>query len=141
MLRPWMLRLGSVMLLATAISCGNGMEKLTGKITVGGEPPPPELGGAVSFFPQAGASAMAPLREDGTFEMTTGSQKGLKPGEYQVAIGTWFGNLPMTPSPTHPSWTHKKYAKRQTSGLTITVPVEGNHIEWDLDPDDGKPVR
>lgn len=139
--RAWMLCCVAFGLVAALTGCGNDMEQLTGKITVGGEPPPPELDGAVSFFPAAGAPAMSPLKPDGTFEMKTGSQSGLKPGTYEVAIGTWFGDLPMTPSPTHPSWTHKKYSNRKTSGLTITIPYEGNHIEWKLDPDDGKPFR
>lgn len=122
---PWTyLVLGLVVL--AAVGCGGDMATLEGKVTVGGEPPPKgDFHGHVGLkLVEGGPVANSNLDKDGSFRISTGGTKGLKPGTYQVVLTGMLG----VPRPGAPPgrdgtvrWIPRKYANFETSGLTLEV--------------------
>jgi len=112
-----------------------------GKITYAGRPVDR---GRITFEPIKLADeaaprrpSIAPIRADGTFEMTTfASGDGVQPGEYKVIIWSVenepgdndWGQIGKT---FDVGWlVPEKYARSKTTPLTVTVPPEGElHFE------------
>lgn len=120
MLRPakrcfWLLPLITL----TALGCSDGSARLTGRLLAAGKPVPE---GTISFRnTQTGAMARASVQPDGRYAVMTGSQAGLAPGEYEIAVAAVKG----IPDPANPDkakrWVPSRYANFETSGLTFTV--------------------
>jgi hypothetical protein len=74
------------------------------------------------------------IRDDGTYELTTGSKKGLKPGEYRITV-VRTENAPTAPGKT-PSIGHlvtpAKYSRLETTDLRATTEPGANEIPLNL---------
>ena len=89
----------------------------------------------VTFHPVAGGPAVyGMIRDDGTYELTTGSKKGLKPGEYRITV-VRTENAPTAPGKT-PSIGHlvtpAKYSRLETTDLRATTEPGANEIPLNL---------
>jgi hypothetical protein len=78
---------GSFLLLLLLLfsGCGSSLgSQVTGTVTIDGKP---LAVGGVSFHPVGGGPvATARIQEDGSFELKTGKQHSLPPGEYRVTV-------------------------------------------------------
>lgn len=65
--------------------CGSPFDsQVSGTVQVDGAP---LTFGAVAYYPVVGGTpALAQIRDDGTYEMRTGTESGLMPGEYIVTV-------------------------------------------------------
>jgi len=123
-----------MMLPLFATGCGNGMESLSGKVTVQGKIVPE---GTISFRnKESGTIAVSVIEKDGSYSVKTGSKGGLKAGEYEVTIAALKGiHPPATPENPYskfPRWSAARYADYETSGLTLTVRRGSNVKDFDL---------
>ncbi len=77
----------SIALLACMTGCRPAVQKISGKVSVDGEP---LTSGSVAFYPSKGGSSRSvPLSSDGTFLLSSSDpQGGLAAGEYKVVIAT-----------------------------------------------------
>jgi hypothetical protein len=68
--------------------CGSGLARVSGQVTLDGQPlrGGGDVRATVKFQPASGAgpAAMALVDENGNYSLTTGSQKGIPPGDYLV---------------------------------------------------------
>src|SRR4051812_10483778 len=69
--------------------CGNGLSKVSGQVTIDGQPIDGSKGSAfvlVQFTPVngKGANGTGLADENGRYSVVTGSQTGVSPGEYYV---------------------------------------------------------
>jgi hypothetical protein len=116
--------------------CGNGLAQVSGQVTLDGQPVRGGRDGArvtVQFQPASGqgATAVALADENGNYEMATGSQTGISPGEYLVTCSaTEVLTSSNTGIPSFRQLADPKYAKAQTSGLKFTV--ESGKNEFDI---------
>jgi hypothetical protein len=122
MLRP-ISCLACALLLSTAIGCSEKLPTVSGLVTIDGKPVPE---GMISFQPvTGGAIAVARINPDGSYAVKTGTEAGLKPGEYKIAISAPKGIIP-APTPENPNpkidrWVPLKYNDIEMSGLSINV--------------------
>ena len=89
----------------------------------------------VTFHPVAGGPAVyGMIRDDGTYELSTGGEKGLKPGEYRITV-VRTENPPSTPGKA-PSIgrliTPEKYSRLETTDLQATIELGANKIPLNL---------
>jgi hypothetical protein len=116
-----------------AAGCGHsGFTSVKGSVKLDGKA---LTSGQVTFKPVAGkgTAGYAEIRSDGSFTAQIGSQKGLPPGEYGVAVTAYGPMPPATPGaaePIPPLITPPQYADIKTSGIKYTVP--GGALEIDL---------
>jgi len=101
--------------------CGGEYEAtMTGTVTYNGKPLPFAL---MSFHNQGqGPMAYSMTEEDGSYEVLTGSQSGLRPGKYKLA----FESPPEIALP-------QKYSTIETSGLEFDVKAGKNTVNIKLD--------
>src|SRR4051812_16612728 len=133
--------IGSLLLLV-ALSftggCGNGLASVSGTVTLDGQPVigGQEKYGTVSFSRDGGggATGVAIIDSSGHYQLKTGSQSGVEPGTYQVAISI----KRITPGPNEYAETKAtlispaKYGSVPTSGLRAEVKQGRNTIDFDL---------
>jgi hypothetical protein len=117
-----------------------GTVMLDGKPIVGG----PELRGTVSYFPASGTGVQAVgiIDDKGQYQLSTGSESGVAPGSYDVAImatriiipepGATPGGRPITPA---------HYANSQESKLHAEVQPGTNTIDFALVSKAGSPEQ
>jgi hypothetical protein len=125
-----------LLLAVCAAGCSRHPAKLSGAVTLDGAPLPT---GVISLSPaRSGPSAYGEITPDGRFELKTGSEKGLEPGEYVVTVAA---NAPGSsepdpetgaPPPIRPLITPHKYADVSTSPLRITVKPGSQKLEIEL---------
>lgn len=94
--------------------------------------------GTVTYHPvTGGAASYAQIHGDGSYEIRTGRDAGLKPGEYDVTVlaleppadlHPQGGGPPAPGKPITPS----RYGAKQTSGLRVTVEPRDNTINLEL---------
>jgi len=108
--------------------CGNGLAKVSGQVTIDGQPVDGSKGSAfvvVQFVPVGGkgANGAGLADENGRYTVATGSQAGVWPGEYFVTC-TVRNERPggLVPDP--------KYADPKKSGLKCVV--ESGRNEFDI---------
>jgi len=99
--------------------CGNDLSQVTGLVTLDGQPLHGGKGDTrvtVQLQPVdgVGANAVGLADEEGKYKIATGSQVGIRPGDYYVtcAVSTLKAGGPVA---------DPKYANAKTSGLKITV--------------------
>src|SRR5262245_47199426 len=104
--------------------CGNGLAQVSGQVTLDGQPLHGGKDGdriTVQFQPVdgVGANGVALADENGSYKIGTGSQFGVRPGNYYVtcSVSTVKPGSPV-PDP--------KYANAKTSGLKLTVESGSN---------------
>ena len=118
--------------------CGGKQDTVvvTGKVTYQGQPL--HTGSVVFSAKKSGKTrpAIAYIREDGTYEMTTfRPDDGVQPGDYTVAIIAYDEG----PLSNAEKWSRlgkklipEKYFKHATSGLTATIPDHDVEIDFNL---------
>lgn len=95
--------------------------------------------GVIMLSPaRTGPSAYAEIKPDGSYELKTGSEKGLEPGEYVVTVAANEPGPEQSESETgaapaiRPLMTPPKYADVGTSPLRITVKPGSQKLTIDL---------
>lgn len=132
--RRWR-RLFWLAVLAGTAGCGSDLSSLSGKITVGGNPPPPEAIGRITFQPVGeGPTVMGQINPDGTYIAQTGSTKGIPPGKYRVNVYGTIGIPAMGGGGRIKMWHPERYANYDTSGLEVEIGPGRNEKNFDLSP-------
>jgi hypothetical protein len=88
--------------------------------------------GMVTFYPSQGAAAYGTLAADGTYLLNTGSEEGLKPGEYRVTVMATDNPPAAAPGlapPVGTPITPAKYSRKETTDLVVTVESGVNTID------------
>jgi hypothetical protein len=121
-----------------AVGCGNGLSSVSGTVTLDGAP---LAGGAgvdasVGFYPdgQPGAPGIGYLDSNGHYKLMVGSQEGIAPGKYAVAISATKIIMPKekTGTPGGVPITPRKYADSRQSGFRADVQSGSNTFDFDL---------
>ena len=128
---------GVIAVAAFALGCGNGLARVEGIVTLDDEP---VRGGdgvraTVFFHPADGGSAAVGLvDETGRYELKTGAETGVSPGEYAVTVTATQKVMPRSGggTPTGRRISPPKYATPTTSGLRFTVESGRNTIDLGL---------
>lgn len=109
----------AIVLCAELTGCGNGLGQVGGQVTLDGVPVKGGKEGArvtVQFQPAdgVGANGIGLADENGKYTIGTGSQFGVRPGEYYVSctVNSLDANGPKA---------DPKFASTKTSGLKFTV--------------------
>ncbi|TWT75678.1 hypothetical protein Pla123a_31880 [Posidoniimonas polymericola] len=119
----------------TQVGCGSYDATVSGSVSLDGEP---LKSGTISFFPVAdGPTAYARIEPTGQYELRTGREAGLAPGEYQVTVVAreqreLAANDAGGPPPPGKQLTPNHYRDRKTSGLAYTIEPGHNQIDLDL---------
>lgn len=124
------------LILIVSVGCGGSASRVSGTVSIDGKP----LVGSdtvrvtVMFFPESsGAPAAAKLDESGQYELSTGSQTGLPPGNYSVAISAKDIAAPAGGgSQGARDLAAPNYSDPQTSGLKAEVKPGSNTFDFDL---------
>jgi hypothetical protein len=110
--------------------CGNGLAKVSGQVTLDGQPLHAGKGDVrvtVQFQPAdgMGANAVGLADENGNYKIATGSQTGIRPGDYLVtcSVSTLGRGGPVA---------DPKYANAKTSGLRVTIQPGKNEFNIPL---------
>lgn len=122
------------------IGCGGnhpatvtGEIRLAGETIIGGE----DMRAQVLFYPTSdlGTPASALVDKRGRYDIATGSQRGLQPGEYRVSVSlgkiTWPDGKGGLPQITELA--PKRYRKSKTSGLVANVESGSNSFDFDIE--------
>jgi hypothetical protein len=123
---------------ATLSGCGNGFARVSGQVTLDGQPlrAGSDTRVTVKFQPAGGAgpSAVGLVDENGNYTLSTGSQAGLPPGEYLVVCSA--SQLVKTAGAKTAQGarriTDPKYDNPSTSGLRFTVQSGKNEFNIPL---------
>lgn len=115
------------------VGCSAHESSVVGTVTMDGQP---LLDGLVTFHPEAGgALAYARIVSGGHYELRTGSQEGLTPGEYLVTVAA-NGAVPeptaRSRAPIAPLITPARYNNKNTSGFRFTVVPGANEFNLEL---------
>jgi hypothetical protein len=122
---------------ALVAGCGNGMSQVSGAITLDGQPLYARDGvtATVMFQPTGGgAAAVGKLDRDGKYHISTGSQSGLRPGDYVATcavnkvIASTDGGAASAKGMSDP-----KYSDSKTSGFAFTVRPGNNEFDLALE--------
>lgn len=118
----------AVSLLAIA-GCRSDWGTATGAVTLDGKR---MNKGSVTFHPVSGGPlAYGTIDSSGTYRAATGTEDGLKTGEYVVTVIDQ--NVPDSSSPELVKFlTPEKYAAPTTSDLKVTVKSGGNTFDFTL---------
>jgi hypothetical protein len=110
--------------------CGNGLAQVSGQVTLDGQPVHAGKGDTrvtVQLQPAdgVGANAVGLADENGNYKIATGSQPGIRPGEYLVScsVSTLGVGGPVA---------DPKFANTKTSGLKLTVQPGKNEFNIPL---------
>jgi hypothetical protein len=133
-IRSWLL----ILLLPAIVGCGSGLASVSGTVTLDGQPIAggAEVRGTVTFTRPdgSGVPAVGVLDENGRYELSTGGQKGVPPGSYQVAIVATRIIIPEPgATPSGRPITPRQYASAKTSGLTAEVTTGDNTHDFPLE--------
>lgn len=120
-----------VLLLLTLAGCGSTHDaSVSGTVTLDGETLDR---GTVSFHPVGeGAVAYGQIQSDGSYQVKTGRESGLLPGEYKVTVvATAPPPEPEDPmdEPVGELLTPKRYGRTETTDLQYTVEAGSNTID------------
>lgn len=130
--RLWRLA-GACVVLATCFTfsgCGNGLAQVSGQVTLDGQPVHGGKGDTrvtIQLQPAdgVGATAVGLADENGNYKIATGSQSGIKPGEYYVSCSvSTLGVVGPVADP--------KFANTKTSGLKLSVQPGKNEFNIPL---------
>jgi|tagenome__1003787_1003787.scaffolds.fasta_scaffold20227987_1 hypothetical protein len=118
--------------------CGNGLSRVSGQVTLDGQPlrAGSDVRVTVKFQPASGAgpAAIALVDENGNYSLSTGSQTGVPPGDYVIACSA--SQLVKVAGTSAPQGarriTDPKYDNPTTSGLRFTVQSGKNEFNIPL---------
>jgi hypothetical protein len=113
------------------VGCGGAYDaSVTGTVTLDGEP---LVGGHVTFLAvREGATAYGRTMLDGSYELQTGREMGLQPGEYVVTVVATTTPDPGDDEQIGELLTPARYNHADTSGLRFTVERGRNQIDLPL---------
>lgn len=122
-----------LLVLALLSGCGGAHEaSVSGEVYLDGQL---LRTGNVTFYPSAGGAAVyGQISEDGTYQLQTGSEAGLNPGEYKVTVVA-TDNPPAAPGETPPVGkriTPEKYSLLDQTDLVYNVTPGDNRIDLKL---------
>jgi hypothetical protein len=118
--------------LLTFTGCGDSLVKVSGKVTLDGNP---LTTGNISFAPmQSGQVAIGTIDEKGNYTLQSGTQKGVPAGTYRVTIVAveLVPPSPQNPEPLPKVLTPPRYNDATTSGLTADVKPGNTTHNFDL---------
>ena len=123
----------AMLCIAMLTGCSAHEAQVSGVVTLDGQP---LNDGLVTFHPvSGGALAYSRISSGGRFELRTGSQGGLSPGEYQATVAA-NGPVPAPTAknrePIAPLITPLKYNQKETSGFSVSVAPGDNVVNLDL---------
>lgn len=121
-------------LFASITGCGGAFDAtLSGNVSYRGQP---LATGTVTFHPKGeGPISVGSIRDDGGYEVVTGREIGLPPGDYQVTVvanGPLPEPTPENPEPLPELLVPARYTVKQTSGLSYTVTSGDNVYDIEL---------
>lgn len=126
--------------LLTCAGCGGPHESsVSGTVFLDGQPLTltATQAGNVTFYPSAGgAAAYGQLAADGKYELSTGSEVGLKTGEYKVVVVATENPPAAVPGQAPPPGTRitpEKYSNIKTTDLVVTVDAGSNEIDLQME--------
>ena len=105
---------------------------LTGKVTLDGAPLPTAI---ITFMNVSnGPSGYGSVQENGSYFAKTGSQSGLKPGDYQISVIAYQPEqvVDRTRAKNPKVLTLERYANPQTSGFRYTLGASGGSFDLEL---------
>ncbi|WP_425399539.1 hypothetical protein [Aeoliella sp.] len=116
------------------VGCGNGLSRVSGKVTLDGQEltASDDVRVTVFFNPTDGtrASATGLVDEQGTYTVSTGAEAGIAPGVYKVTIsGSQLIRSADGGAPGGKRITPLRYASPDTSDLEVTVEPGSNEID------------
>jgi hypothetical protein len=127
----------ALFVLPVIVGCGNGLAKVSGTVTLDDKPIAggPQVYGTVTFCRESGgAPAVGIIDESGRYTLSTGAQKGVEPGTFQVGIAVKKIMPPVNrdamPQPV--LITPRKYASVTQSGLRKEVQPGNNTFDFAL---------
>ena len=116
-------------LLLVLAGCRSDWGTATGAVTLDGER---MKKGLVTFHPvSGGATAYSTINTDGTFRAMTGTDDGLKTGDYVVTVTDQFVPDSSTPELVK-LLTPEKYSAPATSDIKVTVKSGSNSFDFHL---------
>ena len=139
-------RLMLLAVVVTSLSCAGCGDSLpatvTGTVTIDGKPLPENenVTGNVVFYPTAGgAAAFGDVSSGGKYKITTGSTKGLAPGEYKVTVRV-IEIEPEPPggykaAPPQKLLSPPKYNDNEKTDLLVKVEPGSQTLDLDLTTD------
>jgi hypothetical protein len=131
MIRP--LLAGCVVALSFAFTgCGSSLVKVTGKVTIDGQP---LTTGNISFAPvESGQVAIGTIDGQGNYTMQSGTVPGVAPGKYKVTIVAVeaVAPVPGQPEAAPKLLTPAKYNNPDTSELTADVSSTQKTFDFNL---------
>jgi hypothetical protein len=121
------------LLIAIAITagCGSNTASVTGSVTIDGTP---VTSGRVVFHKEGQAPAIANINDDGTFELSIGSSKGIQPGHYKVTVASYEIGTPGRPGDPPPAKliTPRQYMDLGTTPLASDIGTGQNEVALQL---------
>jgi len=131
--------LSTVAICLVISGCGSGLARVSGQVTMDGEPLRGGSGNVrvtVQFQPAngVGSTAIGLADENGNYALATGSQAGIPPGDYLITCTAVELVQPKNASFAAGSRriTDPKYANANTSGLSFTVQPGKNQFDIPL---------
>ena len=119
-------------MLITISGCGRSeFAPLTGRVTLDGEPLPTAV---VTFISEGGTSGYANVDSSGRYVAKSGSDKGLKPGNYKISVIAYKPEVitdrkeAKVPIPITPP----RYADPTKSGFAYDLTESGGTYDLDL---------
>jgi hypothetical protein len=122
-------------LLPAIVGCGNGLAKVSGTVTLDGQPAGgDDISTTVNFHRESGggAPAVGIVDASGEYTVKTGSQDGLEPGVYLVTIAVKRITPPKTQDsmPQPKLLSAAKFSRVGESGLRSEVKPGRNSIDF-----------
>jgi hypothetical protein len=140
-LNKWWYALPLLLLALGLTGCGNGLSRVSGRITLDGKPLTSGQNVVVTvlFYPESGRGAPGAGLADsnGNYFVSTGSQKGLPPGNYVVTLSaSEYTPPPGGGMPSRKLLTPPRYANPKLSGLRTEVKPGSNTYDIQLSSSD-----
>jgi hypothetical protein len=117
---------------AMLAGCGAKLPTVEGTVTLGDAPLP---NARVVFEAPDKPMAVATTDDAGRYAVMTGSQRGMAPGSYQVAVSAYITRSGGNESPMPILSTPKRYNSSATSGFTVVIEEGRNeNVDFQLEP-------
>ncbi len=115
------------------VGCGSDLAEVTGTVSLDGRPLD---SGTIVFQGPNLPQAAGQIGEDGSYSVSTGTQRGLPPGQYRVTVTAYKtrAGRDEQEAPIPEFLTPVRYNNPETSGLTADVEPGGNRFDFTLKP-------
>ncbi|NQT37842.1 MAG: hypothetical protein HQ581_10155 [Planctomycetes bacterium] len=115
------------------VGCGSDLAEVTGTVSLDGGPLD---SGTIVFQGPDLPQGVGQIGEDGSYRISTGTQRGLPPGQYRVTVTAYKTRTGRDEqeAPIPEFLTPVRYNNPETSGLTADVEPGGNRFDFTLEP-------